>query len=397
MTERLYYADSSCCEFDATIAGIDRRAGRVLVRLDRTAFYPTSGGQPFDTGTLGEARVIEVAEDGDGEIVHVVEPAPALIVGARVHGAVDWPRRFDHMQQHSGQHILSAAFDRLFGVATVSFHLGTEASTIDLSREMTLHEILAAEDEANRIVWQNRGIAIRFASAEEAARLPLRKASERSGTLRLVEVDAFDVSACGGTHVGRTGAVGMVAVGATDRSKAGQRVEFFCGGRALARLRTLREAAAACRRLLSVGAIELPASVERLQAEIRSQRRALAVQSAELTRFRAEELAASAEPSSVGRFVSAALDLDANGLKALASSIVSRQGLVVVLASTTVPALVVVARSADVKLEAHAVISALTAAFGGRGGGKADLAQGGGLNAPSQEILREAAARIRQA
>src|SRR5262249_52060133 len=158
---------------------------------------------------------------------------------------VDWARRFDHMQQHTGQHVLSAAFERLFHIRTVSFHMGAEASTIDLAREATPAEIAAAEDNANRVVWEDRPVAIRYASAEEAAKMPLRKEPVRGGTLRLIDVADFDLSACGGTHVARTGAIGVIVVSRWERFKGGQRVEFLCGGRALRAYRLLRDAATA--------------------------------------------------------------------------------------------------------------------------------------------------------
>ncbi len=173
-------------------------------------------------------------------------------------GTIDWARRFDHMQQHTGQHVLSAAVDRLFGVRTVSFHLGKDASTIDVARELSRTEIAAAETEANRVIWENRSVSIRFVSAEDAATLPLRKESLREGTLRLVEIDGFDLSACGGTHVERTGSIGVIATGAVERFKGGQRLEFFCGGRALDQFRAMRDTLAGAVRLLSVLPGELP-------------------------------------------------------------------------------------------------------------------------------------------
>src|SRR3954471_24891063 len=166
MTDRLYYTDPYLRAFDATVVRVDRRDDRLLVTLDRTAFYPTSGGQPFDTGRLGSLRVIDVVEGEDGSIVHVVEPGTLnLEPGQPVHGEIGWDRRFDHIQQHTGQHVLSAAFDKLFGVRTLSFHLGATASTIDLAREMSAAEIAAAENEANRVVWEDRLVTIRFADA----------------------------------------------------------------------------------------------------------------------------------------------------------------------------------------------------------------------------------------
>ena len=220
MTNRLYYTDPYLQAFDATVTAVDRVGDRTVVALDRTAFYPTSGGQPYDTGTLGALRVVDVFDRDDGSIAHVVEGIPPQ-PGQQVRGEIDWRRRFDHMQQHTGQHVLSAAFEHLFRVRTVSFHLGADVSTIDLARETTAAEIDAAEREANRVVWEDRPVTIRFASAEEAASLPLRKEPKREGTLRLIDVERFDLSACGGTHVARTGAIGIIAVAAWERFKGG--------------------------------------------------------------------------------------------------------------------------------------------------------------------------------
>ena len=265
MTTRLYYTDSMLRSFDATVVSCDRRADRIEVVLDRTTFYPTSGGQPFDTGTLGPARVLDVVDREDGEIAHIVsEP---LAIGQRVAGEVDWPRRFDHMQQHTGQHILSAAFDRVFGVRTVSFHLGSETSTIDLATEVTPTELAAAETAASRVVWDDRPVTVRFATADEALELPLRKESSRSGELRLVDVSAFDLSACGGTHVPRTGMIGVIAVSGWERFKGGTRVAFVCGGRALRSHGRLRDLMSGAARLASAAPEDLPSAIERLQAE----------------------------------------------------------------------------------------------------------------------------------
>jgi alanyl-tRNA synthetase len=398
MTDRLYYRDPYLREFDATVSRVDRRDGRLLVTLDRTAFYPTSGGQPFDTGRLGSMRVTDVVDEEDGSITHVVEPGtPNPEPGESIRGDIDWERRFDHMQQHSGQHVLSAAFDKLFGVRTVSFHLGAAVSTIDLAREMSPAEIAAAEGEANRIVWEDRPVAIRFADAEEAARLPLRKESVRGGTLRLIEVEGFDLSACGGTHVARTGGIGVIAVASWERFKGGQRLEFLCGGRALSGYRMLRDAMTASVRLLSVLPPELPAAIERLQADARDQKRALTGLQNDLAKYHAEELAASAGEvvlqgtSADGgrrcRLVARAIDADANGLKGLAAAIAAKPGYLVVLVSTSMPALVVIARSSNVDVSAQQLLAKLVSQFGGRGGGRREMSQGGGLSATADAIL----------
>jgi alanyl-tRNA synthetase len=395
MTDRLYYNDPYLQAFDALVLRVADRGGRLAVTLDRTAFYPTSGGQPFDTGTLGPFRVVDVVDEDDGAITHIVEPDPANPqspipsprTGQSVRGTIDWPRRFDHMQQHTGQHVLSAAFERLFGARTVSFHLGAEVSTIDLARELSAVEIAAGEDAANVVVWEDRPVAIRYATAEEAATLPLRKEPARGGTLRLIDVDRHDLSACGGTHVSRTGGIGVMAVAKWERFKGGQRIEFVCGGRALRAYRSLRDAMGASVRLLSVLPEELPASIERLQAEAKEQKRAMAALQTDLARYRAGELAASAETTAIGKIVARAIDGEANTLKSLATAITSQPGFVVVLVSTSTPALAVVARSSDVGVSAQAILSALIGTFGGRGGGRPELAQGGGLAGAPDEIL----------
>jgi len=397
MTGRLYYADAYRREFDALVSRVERRTGGTAVFLDRTAFYPTSGGQPFDIGTLGDPerialRVLDVVDEGD-EIAHIVD-SDAIVEGQPVHGVVDWTRRFDHMQQHTGQHVLSAAADRLFGARTVSFHLGADASTIDLSRELTPQELVRAELEANRIVWENRPVAIRSVSAEEAAALPLRKESVREGTLRLIDVEDFDLSACGGTHVSRTGGIGVIAIGAVERFKGGQRVEFFCGGRALTKFRSMRDALAGAVRVLSVLPDALPQAIEKLQSEARDRQKTIGALQQELARHRAAELVSSAAQTTAGRLVAAVVDADANGLKSLASAITATPGHVTVLVSSSRPALVVVARSQDLSAAANQVVAALTSTFGGRGGGKADLAQAGGLDGDPAAILDAARALI---
>jgi alanyl-tRNA synthetase len=403
MTDRLYYSDPFNREFDATVVGADVRDGRASVRLDRTCFYPTSGGQPFDTGRLAGYPVVDVEDDESlGEVVHVLDltagsksgqenaATTALQPGQVVHGSIDWSRRFDHMQQHTGQHVLSAALVRLFDVRTVGFHLGADASTIDLAREVSTREVQSAEDEANRIVWEDRPVSIRFATADEAARLPLRKEPSRTGTLRLIDIEDFDLSACGGTHVGRTGQIGVIAITAWERFKGGQRVEFRCGRRALTCLRTLRDTTASGAKLLSVPAPDIPDAIGRMLADARDQRRSLAALQAELARYRANELAGSAVTTAAGPAVLRALEADANTLKTLAAAIVARGGLVAVLVSASRPALAVVSRSADATVASNEILTQLIAKFDGRGGGKPDLAQGGGLNGNPEQILEEA-------
>jgi alanyl-tRNA synthetase len=395
MTERLYYSDPYCRTFDAVVTRAFERDGRPAVVLDRTAFYPTSGGQPFDTGRLGTVAVVDVIDDGD-EVTHIL--AAPLAHGARVQGDIDWMRRFDHMQQHTGQHLLSAAFSRLFDNGTVSVHFGADTSTIDLARMPAPAELEQAVEETNRVVWDDRPVAIRFASEAERGDLLLRKVPIREGPLRLIEVAQFDLSACGGTHVARTGAVGLVAVLGAERFKGGGRVTFVCGGRALSALRTYRDAVMGAVQTLSVLPSELPAGVARLQAENKDLRRALQGAQEALAAHEGRRLRAEGENVSGCRVVARVLDAwDAQGLKALAAAITAEGGAAAALVSASPPSLVVVGRSADVQLDAGAVLKALTGRFGGRGGGRGDLAQGGGLAGVPEEIAAAARELISEA
>ena len=361
--------------------------------LDQSAFYPTTGGQPHDKGTLGGRSVVDVIDrEADGAALHVLDAA--LDVGAQVSGIVDWPRRLDHMQQHTGQHVLSAAFVRLFAIPTVSFHLGTELSTIDLTGTPGPDAIARAEEQANRVVWENRPVSIRFVSADEASRLPLRKEPVRGGTLRLVEVEDFDLSACGGTHVTRTGTIGVIAVQAWERYKGGTRISFVCGGRVLAHFRAYRDVVAGAVRQLSIQPAELPDAVTRLQAEAREMRQRARALAEQLAVYEADRLAGDAEDVGGNRVVCRVVDgRDAAGLKALSQAIVARPGHVVALVSGSRPTVVVVARSADATTDAAQVVKTLIGRFGGKGGGRPEGAQGGGFDA-EPETLRVAAYEI---
>ena len=402
MTARIYYTDPYCRRFEAVVTKAFEHDGRPAALLDRTAFYPSSGGQPFDTGhllphELGQAGAIDVVEtvDGADDVVHVLS-AP-IGQGTTVSGEIDWNRRFDHMQQHTGQHLLSAAFDRLFDNRTMSFHMGADTATIDLLRETSSDQISRAEDEANRVVWENREVSIRFVDPARQGPsdppLQLRKEPAREGILRLIDVTGFDLSACGGTHVARTGAIGMIAVAGAEKFKGGTRITFACGGRALRLLRTLRESVAGSVRALSVLPQELPAAIERMHVDARDFRKTIKRFQETLAGHEAARLLGSAKadgPAGAHVVVEALEGWDANGLKAIASAITAGSHVAAALFSTTSPFAVVIARSADVPVDANAILRALTERFGGRGGGKPDLAQGGGLTGDAVEIRRAA-------
>ena len=388
MTNRLYYTDPSCRRFDATVTRAFDHEGRPAVTLDRTAFYPSSGGQPFDTGRLGGTDVVDIIDEGD-EVIHVL--ASPLAHGVSVTGEIDWTRRFDHMQQHTGQHILSGAFETLFENLTVGFHMGAEVSTIDLARDASPAEIERGVDESNRIVWEDRPVSIRFVSKSEAASLSLRKEPQREGTLRLIDISGFDLCACGGTHVDRTGAIGLIAVLGAERMRGGSRLTFVCGARALHTLRTYRDAVAGSVRALSVLPNELPAAIERIQDESKELRKQAKGLQDTLAEQEGARLAAAAPEIEGVRLVVDALDgWDVAGLKSLAAAATASARACVVLVTAAQPVSIVVACSPTVSIDANAALQQLTHRCGGRGGGKPGLAQGGGLGAPAQEIAAAA-------
>jgi alanyl-tRNA synthetase len=254
MTERLYYTDAYLRQFTAKVASVEG----ANVYLDRTAFYPTSGGQSHDLGALGAARVVDVIDEED-RIAHVVEGDPG---GIEVECEIDWPRRFDHMRQHTGQHLLSAVFADVFGFETVSVHLGAEISTLDLAAPAVDPEKLAeAEREANERAASNLAVTVSFEDAALAK--GLRKASQREGTLRVVEIAGLDRSACGGTHVRSTAEIGAILLGRAEKVRQTTRVEFVCGRRAVRSARAARaEIAALTQRLAEAGA-----AVKKLESE----------------------------------------------------------------------------------------------------------------------------------
>ncbi len=231
-THRIYYDDSFARDFEAQVLTCEPCVHGTTpaweVVLDETALYPASGGQPCDYGKLGDANVLEVRDDGD-EIVHIVDRE---LNAGPVHGCVDWPRRFDHMQQHTGQHLLSAMFQERFGRPTVSFHLGAELSSIDLrGAEPTLEILEGAERAANRIIFEDRPINVRYGTQEQLAQMGVRKQVERTGILRAIEIEGADLQPCGGTHVRRTAQIGTLLVRRCTKMRQDWRVEFACGAR----------------------------------------------------------------------------------------------------------------------------------------------------------------------
>lgn len=390
-TERLYYADAYCADFAGRVLAARDEGGRLAVALDRTAFYPTGGGQPNDTGRLfaasGSADVVDVTSE-DGLVWHwlAAGAAPAdWPTDAAVTAAVDWPRRFDHMQQHTGQHILSQAFIETCAAETVAFHLGAAYSTIDLSRtDLDAAAVAAAEAAANRVIDRALPVTAEYVTPDELAALPLRRAPKVTEDIRIVQVAGFDWSACGGTHVANSSQVGLVKISAVERRGGELRVTFLCGGRARADYARLHALAQGLVARFTTGQDEILAAVDRRAAEAEALRKELADLERQWVEATAAALWAGAEPRASYRVVAHALDAPAERVKHVAQALKARERTVVLLAARGERPQVFCTRSDDLAVDAAAVLRAAVTAGGGRGGGRPDWAQGG---VPSAEAL----------
>jgi alanyl-tRNA synthetase len=342
------------------------------VYLDRTGFYPTSGGQPFDTGLLGGIDVVDVVDEGE-RIAHILA---APLTGNQTTGQVNWTRRFDHMQQHTGQHLLSAVLSDLLGYSTIGVHFGRDVSTLDLEgAQLTPEHVRAAERRANDVVFENRPVRVSFEEADEA--IGLRKAPSRSGTLRIITIEELDRSACGGTHVRSTGEIGAILVRKLERIRKGIRLEFLCGGRAIQQARTDYELLTGLAAQFSASTEELPALLAAERAELKeagSTRRAL---EAQIELYRARELYGGAQPDASGirRVLIREATGSLNSLKGVAQAFASMPRAILVAATENPPA-VLLATSPDSGIDSATVLKGLLAAVGGRGGGSSTLAQG---------------------
>jgi alanyl-tRNA synthetase len=390
VTERLYYTDSYLDEFRARVTGRAEDGRRVY--LDRTAFYPTSGGQPHDTGTIARVAVVDVVDEGE-RIAHVTATPVETAEGAEVECRIDWERRFDHMQQHSGQHLLSAVFIARCGLPTVSFHLGQESSTIDLeATTLDAATLVEAERRVNQAVFEDRPLGVTFEDAAEVR--DLRKSSERAGTLRIVSIDGLDRSACGGTHVRRTGEIGPILIRKLDKVRNTMRVEFLCGGRAVRRARADFDALARVAQMFS-GALEDVPELVNVQLEAaRANEKLRRKLESDLAQYQGRELYAATAPDETGvrralrRLPSGSLE----DFRAPAQSFTA-QSKAVFTAALDEPPAVLLAVSADMGVDAGKLLKAALAQAGGRGGGNPRMAQG---SVPSREALDRTIERIRR-
>lgn len=394
-TERLYYTDSHLTDFEARVTGVTERvSGWVAVALDRTAFYPTGGGQPSDTGTLNETRVVECLETEDAGVLHIVQ-GRGLKVGEPVVGRVDWPRRLDHLQQHTGQHILSQAFIALFNAETRGFRMLEQYSEIDVALDAPTEEkIEQAVELANRIIWEDRAVHIRQVTKVEAASLALRKDSAREGELRLIEIENYDLTPCGGTHAARTGEVGLIAVRSFERAKGLTRIDFVAGGRALADYQRANRTARNCAAMFSAGRDEAATLVARTLDENKRLLRRIRALEEMTARVEAQELLGEATLLGDGAKLCVRVfeDRDADSLKRVAQAIISHPLAIALLGSREQDAArLVFARSADAPGDMNALLRQACERLEGRGGGRPDMAQGGGRKVDKLDEAVEAA------
>jgi alanyl-tRNA synthetase len=363
--DRLYYTDSYLREFPARI--VARDGPRVY--LDRTAFYPTSGGQPFDTGFIGGVAVTDVIDE-DGQIAHVTE---AAVEADDVQCAIDWPRRFDHMQQHSGQHLLSAVFIEMYGFQTVSFHLGRDGSTIDLDvPAISPEQVAAVEQWANQTVFENRTIASSF----EQEPTDLRKASNREGSLRIVTIRDLDRSACGGTHVRATGEIGPILIRKLEKIRNTVRIEFLCGMRAVRRARADYDGLNRIAQVFSSPLDDAPGLVAAQREALDAAEKASRRLDEEIAKYRAKELYDATAPDAHGmRRLTRRAGGRMEDLRLLAQNFTVHPQAIFVGVIEEPPS-VLLASSADAGVDAARKLKELLAAAGGRGGGSARMAQG---------------------
>ena len=388
MTDKLYYNDSALLEFSAEI--IDQKVTQrgSAVCLNRSAFYPTSGGQPYDTGALNDVPVIDVWEDAKGEVWHLLQDP---LKQTSVVGQVNKTRRFDHMQQHTGQHLLSASFYNLHRANTIGFHLGKELSTIDLDiPELSWEMASGVEHNINTVIWDNKPVTINYVTDDEINKIPLRKPPMVAGTIRVIWVKGYDASACGGTHVQTTGEVGIIKISGIERYKGGIRVAFLCGKRALLDYQNTLRSLQMAGEILSVARTEVPEAIRRLQKETTATRRSFVKAQSALLDIEAERLwIDTPEVDGVRCLIAHWTDRTFSDVRRIANQLRARQRTLMLFAVTEEKGVrLVCARSDDLPaLNARHILDKVLDKLGGRGGGSPFMAQGGAQVCAHEEIL----------
>ncbi|HLH40925.1 MAG TPA: alanyl-tRNA editing protein [Bryobacteraceae bacterium] len=381
MTERLYYNDCYLREFEARV--VERADEGRRIYLDRTAFYPASGGQPFDLGELGGVAVKEIVDEEE-RIAHVLE---APLADTQVRGQIDWPRRFDHMQQHTGQHLLSAVLVELYGMRTVSFHMGAASSTIEVETPaLESKQLERVEERCAEIVWEARPVTIAY--EDSSADLGLRKPSARAGTLRIISIDSLDRSACGGTHLRSTAEIGPILLRKLEKIRGNTRLEFVCGLRAIRQARQDFRTLAEISRIVSAPFEETPALVQAQMDKARTLEKNLARALTDLARREGRELYEATAPDQSGLRRATQRGAIDEAMRARAQAFTGGAKAVFLAISENPPA-VLLAASPDSGVNAGERVKTAVSAAGGRGGGNAAMAQGSVPSAKLESIIAE--------
>ena len=394
MATRLYRPDSFLRTFSATVLECTSHNGRPAIILDQTAFYPTAGGQPHDTGVLNDMAVVEVLERKDGEILHILHPqAPNLDVGAVVTGQINWARRFDHMQQHSGQHVLSQAFVVAANLDTLAVHISADDCTLDLSTaKLTPEMAAAAEAEANRVIYDDLAFVIYEVSDADLPTIPLRRPPKVTGQIRIVEVKGYDWSACGGTHVNSTGQIGLIKITTIEKRGNETRVTFRCGGRAMRHYNLVNGIVNRAANDFKVAMTDLEATITKLREDARSQYKQLNEVQEKLLGYQVAEWVARAVPQATAngevKLICRLIDRDPAQLRTMAKAIIAYPSTVAALACVTDKTSLCFARAADVNLDARLLLKNALESLDpiARGGGSADFAQGGCVGNDAQRV-----------
>ncbi|MCL4870384.1 MAG: alanyl-tRNA editing protein [Anaerolineae bacterium] len=388
MTERLYYTDAYTTQFTATIVERLRENGQLLLVLDRTYFYPTSGGQLADRGRINGEPVIDVQiREADGAVVHFLQNKEEIWTD-EIKGEIAWERRFEQMQTHTGQHILSQAFMQMAQAETVSVHMGEESCTLDLSSAtLTPTQVEQAEWLANQIVWENRTVKPYFVSSAQAEQLHLRKLPPVTGKIRLIDIDKFDLTACGGTHVARTGEVGLIKVVKLERYKEGLRVEFRCGRRALLDYRLKNNVANRLAAALTTSYTGIEPAVQKLQAELKQSQRLLKKQQTDLLAGEAARLLRDTPRKGKTQLICQVYsEWDAGQVRLLAKQLTQNPEVIALLGVAGEKAQLIFARSEDGPGNMSDLLKMVLPLLGAAaGGGNATFAQGGG---PPADLAR---------
>ncbi len=391
-TERLYNDDPYLKEFDAEVVETKSFEDKYGIVLDRTAFYPEGGGQPFDTGYLNDANVLQVIEKY-GELLHIIDKP---LQSKTVKGLISWSRRFDHMQQHTGQHILSACFEKLLNGSTDSFHLGKDIVSIEIGIENFCDsDAEHIENMANDIIYSNLPVTAKIVTDLELQSIPLRKKPKVTENIRIVEVKEIDYSPCGGTHVSSTGEVGMIKIKNWEKCKGGFRFTFVCGYRALTDYGLQNSIIRALGEKLSVRDFDIVEAVSKLQTDYRMTQKQLTAATQELIKYEAEQLLAESSPVGDIKIISKVLyGRSMNDAKLLAQYLTQAPATIALLACRNESIQVLFTRSEDVSIDMNYLLKAVFPIIDGKGGGNARTAQGGGSKADKLDDFLSAAVNM---